>query len=426
MVESAASDASQLREASQSESDALLASANDEAAQAREEARQELMTAREDAARVSEEAALTEKKARDEAIERASQILTDAEAEGVARVASLEDAARVEIARSREPLRAEVGQLEQTRESLLNDIAALEEHLVDQRTRVRTAVEALRAGMSGSIDDLERVATDDDAMSPTPRPTLADRSSADVDEAPDFNVAAAVNEAVGTPAGAEEIADRIEETLTPVTDVGSDQVDDLTHIPDDLEDVVDAELIEEAEKTEESAEAVDEVTVDEIVANEVVVDEVIGNEVTVDEVVSVDEVVVDDLSADDPLIDADSDFFDPGAATELIPVVKLTDDDDTELVDLDAEPSALFGTNVAELADVVDADSSPLASPVPEDAILEDAVLGEVVLEDPSGEQVTDAEDVTEPIVEGEDEGVSTFLARFTEAIGDLRVIGKN
>lgn len=385
MVESAAAEAAEVRETAQSESDSLLASANEEAAKARDEAHQELLVARDDAARTAEEVAIAEKKARDEAVERASQILADAEAEGVARIASLEDAARAEIGRSREPLRAEVGQLEQTRESLLNDIAALEEHLVDQRTRVRTAVEALRAGMSGSIDDLERVATDDDAMSSAPRPTLEDRSSADIDEAPDFNIAAAVNEAAGSPVNAEEIANR----------VGPD-------------DVVDAELVEE------SAEAADEVVVDEVLVDEVVVDEVL-----VDEVV-VDDVAVDEVSVDDAASAADGEFFDPGPATELIPVVKLSDDDDTELVDLDAEPSALFGTDVADLAEVVDADSSPLASPVLEDAVLDDPDVG-----DTSGETGIDGEDAVEP-TEGSDDGTSTFLTRFTEAIGDLPVVGKS
>lgn len=356
MVESAASEASKTRETAQAEAESLLANANKESTSAIEVGRQELERAREDATRTTEEAASESAAIREDASKEAERILAEAESAGTARVAALEDAAKKEIDRTREPLLEEIRQLEQTRESLLTDIDALEEHLVEQRKRVRTAVEALRAGMSGSIDDLERVVTDDAAMTTAPKPALSDAGGGDVQAAPTIDIADSAQQYAEPAPTVAEIAD------VAAAEVRAERDAMQTH------DATDADVVVDPTRDDESDEGWTDWTES-------------GQDI-----------------ADAEVVDEDLDD-----ATELIPIVDSDVDEGSDsgsiggVVDLDAAPSALFGTDVAEAAEVVDAESS--------------AIDADVI-------------DVDEEVIDVDDDGMS-FLDRFGQAMGDLPISGK-
>ena len=166
--------AEQMITAATEHADTTRAEAEAEAAQMRETAEQELANANEEADAIRQQTAEESEQASAKARERAEILLSNAEQAGTERVVEIEGLAQAEVAEMREPIRTEVEQLEGVRSQLLNDISDLESHLEAQRVRVRNAVDALRVGMSGSIEDLQRVAEDDALMAPQPAPDHSD------------------------------------------------------------------------------------------------------------------------------------------------------------------------------------------------------------------------------------------------------------
>lgn len=332
LVDGATAEAEQMRAAAEVESRSM-----------REEGKRELDNAREEAAGIRETVAEESARERAETRVASERILAESEHRGMERVAELEQAAQVEVAKMREPIRAEVAELEGARAHVLADISALETHLEEQRVRVRTAVEALRVGMSGSIEDLERVAEDDDLIATQPAPEVSGAAASDVAAAPDV-----------------EIIDEVVRTA-PAAPTADEIADDVA-----------AELAE-APMVTEAAEPIASDIADAAVAEQVIVDDVAPEPEVVEEVIEevVEEAVVVDTepSFQEPVVDefappGDVEVVDAGPATEPLPVVEaaaiiegsaeLGDSDESSVVELDEEATALFGTGLATDADVTE------------------------------------------------------------------------
>lgn len=333
MHEAAVADAAQMRNAAENESRSM-----------REEGKRELDNARDEAAGIRETVAEEAARLRAETRVESEKILAEAERRGMERVAALEQAAQVEAAAMREPIRTEVGELEVARAHVMADIAGLESHLEQQRVRVRTAVEALRVGMSGSIEDLERVADDDELLATQPAPSISGAGAADVAVAPDI-----------------EIVDRVAAQApdAPTADEVEDTVRSAPAAPE-----VDEAVEAAAPTTEAVTDAAEGVVGDDVVDTEVVDTEVVDAEVVVEAPDADGEIIVDDLGPATepiPVVDAaafdDSSFVDDTATAEaesvIDEVVVEADDDESELIELDDEPSALFGTDFSADADAV-------------------------------------------------------------------------
>ncbi|MFT7473418.1 MAG: DivIVA domain-containing protein [Verrucomicrobiales bacterium] len=308
--------AAELIEVATAEAEQLRTSADVESRGMREAAQVDLTAARNEAESIrvttNEEAA----KNRAEARAQAEAILAEAEKRGVDRVTLIERTAHDEAVVMREPVRTEVAQLEAIRSNLLNDISGLESHLEQQRVRVRTAVEALRVGMSGSIEDLERVAEDDYLMASVPALDHSGARGDDVAAAPDVEIMDRVIEAVPPASSIAEVEDAAIK--------GAALVDGATRVQTDYYDASDGE----AAKDETS----DDGRIDGIFA-------------TRDEIFAEAALVVDEVD------------FDAGPNTEPIPVVAIDGDyNDDNLVLLEDEPTALFGTTLGSDVEVASID----------------------------------------------------------------------
>ena len=340
--------ASEMVEAATAEAEQMRTSAEMEARSMREEGQRELSNARDEAASIRETTGEEAARARSESRMRSEQILAEAERRGMERVAVLEQAAQVAAAAMRDPIRTEVSELEAARARVMADIAGLETHLEQQRVRVRTAVEALRAGMSGSIEDLERVADDDDLLATEPTPQMSGVSADDITVAPNIDIV----ETVAAQAPSAPTVDDVEEAVAArgveATDVEATDAFVVAeeHVAEVAEEYV-AEVAEEyvAEVAEEDVAEVAEEHVAEVAEEHVA--EVIDVEVIAEEVGLATEAI--------PLVDAGE----PVVVEE--PSAGWHAESDTELVELDQEPAALFGTALA-----VDAVTTDVASPVEE------------------------------------------------------------
>jgi len=269
--------------AASTEADQIRHDAEVEASGMKRAAEEELVAARDEAAGVRD--ATNEQAARDRAATRITvdEMLADAERTAEGRVLEIEAVAQQEVAELREPIREEVAQLEGVRGRLLQDISELETHLEAQRERVKTAVEALRIGMSGSIEDLERVAEDDALLATEPAPAHSAASEADVPVAPDI-----------------EIVDRVAESAP--------QAPTSTEIEDRAAAVADAQLLEsdevastDVESADVESAAVESAAVESAVADDAVTEAVVA-EGGVAEEVAVDEAMPDgDLAGDLPV-----------------------------------------------------------------------------------------------------------------------------
>jgi len=342
MIDSATAESAEIRSSTQAEIDASVAEAEQRTANMRAEAdaeREASASAATDALAAAEsEAAHT----RAIATEHAEQLLVDAERAGSERVVALETTAKDEAARMREPIRAEVEQLEQTRSLLQSDIGSLEEHLTTQRERVKHAVEALRIGMSGSIHDLERLADDDEVLAVEDRPELSNAAASDVAIAPDVDIVESVNDTASPAPTVEQMSTVIDSNIAERESA--------------------AEPDEPAEASAEEPEIEDEEPVEP------------GDDTIVDASSGITEVVVEGQDA-----------HDEGEPTQALPVVEIEDalteaadeaegapgdlvenvNGDTgmavaghDVVDLDAEPSALFETDVSESTEVIEAEAT--------------------------------------------------------------------
>ena len=388
------------------------AEAEAEAAEMRAAAEQELAAANEEAEALRQGAAEEAEQANAESRLRAEALLANAEAASEERVAEIEALAQNEVATMREPVREEITQLEDVRSRLLGDISDLEAHLEAQRVRVRTAVEALRVGMSGSIQDLERVADNDALMAPEPSPGHSNVSGADVAAAPDVEIQESV--AAQAAPTAPTVDNLVSETGAPLhaaADVAPDVDTEPIAVVDDVDLASAAPDIAEAPELE--VDPVPEVTLEPDVTEapdvempdvemdampevaevpEVEMPDVAMPEPEVPDVmlepdvaempdVAMPEVVVEDVATAPPIAGVvggaaagaavgaaafsglGSDDAIDLEATQAMPAVE--DLDQGDLIELDEEPDALFGTDVgaeAEVADV-EGDVEPESSP---------------------------------------------------------------
>ncbi len=389
------------KEAEDLRTDAELA-----AAEKRQAAEEELATAQSQAMAMTDAATSEAEQARSQARQGAQELLEAAEATGADRVQEIEALAREEAASMREPVREEVEQLEGVRTRLLGDIADLEAHLEAQRVRVRTAVEALRAGMSGSIQDLEKVAEDDSLMAPEPAPEHSAASSDDVAVAPEIEIADAVSDQASetTPTvesleaevdasmAAEEVEVEPAEAIgthATTEDDGSD-LDSVDELDMDLDAGPPTELIEVVEAPE--ADSADS-TMSEVVVEDVPVSADTA-EVDVVETDVVDDVIPDaaapepDAPAEVSEADVSQDTTETGAAAGAAAVVggsvvggalagramaagknqempeataTAAELEEAELVVLDDEPDALFGTDLGADAEAIEPDAETIS-----------------------------------------------------------------
>lgn len=393
------------------------AEAEAEAAEMRAAAEQELAAANEEAEALRQGAAEEAEQANAESRLRAEALLANAETASEERVAEIEALAQDEVAAMREPVREEITQLESVRSRLLGDISDLEAHLEAQRVRVRTAVEALRVGMSGSIQDLERVADNDALMAPEPSPGHSNVSGADVAAAPDVEIQESV--AAQAAPSAPTVDDLVSETGDPLhaaADVAPDVDTEPIAVVDDVDlasaapDIAEAPELEvdpvpdvmlEPDVTEAPDVEMPEVEMPDVEmdampevaeAPEVEMPDVAMPEPEVPDVmlepdvgempdVAMPEVVVEDVATAPPIAGVvggaaagaavgaaafsglGSDDAIDLEATQAMPAVE--DLDQGDLIELDEEPDALFGTDVgaeAEVADV-EGDVEPESSP---------------------------------------------------------------
>ncbi len=405
LIEGATTEANDLRAAAETEAASLRKSAEADAASMREEGEAALAQARAESEAQREETNKEAAKSRAESRQLAAGMLEEAERRGAERVVVIEQAAQEAATSMREPIRAEVDELERVRAQLLTDISALETHLEAQRVRVRTAVEALRVGMSGSIEDLERVADDDELLATQPAPEHSGATGADVAVADDVEIIDTVDAAVGDAPTVDEIEDVAVASVAEITD------DELA-----------AEMAPVVEEASDVDVAVDEVAVEEVVVDEVVVEEV-----------AVEEIVAADVASDEPMV-----VEDLGPQTEPIPVIDVASDadlDESELVDLGDEPSGMFGTDLGEDAtteDNAEDDASVLelggvAAGAAGAGVAAAAISGEdeasepLVVDPASDTGASEAEAPVEaaPVEVNAPAGVS-FVDRFSEAIDAL------
>ena len=400
--------ADELVSAATQHAETTRAEAEAEAAEMRAAAEQELAAANEEAEALRQGATEEAEQANAESRLRAEALLVNAEAASEERVAEIEALAQNEVATMREPVREEITQLEDVRSRLLGDISDLEAHLEAQRVRVRTAVEALRVGMSGSIQDLERVADNDALMAPEPSPGHSNVSGADVAAAPDVEIQESVAaQAASTAPTVDDLASETEAPQHATADGAPDVDTEPIAMVDDVElaevtpDVVEAtefeaDLVPEVmpEMAEPEVPEVLDVEMPEMVEPEVPeVPDVEMPDVEMPEMVepgvaeipevevdSMPEVVVEDAGMAAPIAGVvggaaagavgaaafsglGSDDVIDLEATQAMPAVD--DLEQADLVELDDEPDALFGTDVGADAEMADAegDGEPTSSP---------------------------------------------------------------
>ncbi len=296
------------------EADQVRHDAEIEAAGMKRAAEEELTAAREEASGIRD--TMNEQAARDRAATRITvdEMLLDAERTSRERVREIEQVAQHEVATLREPIREEVEQLEVVRARLLQDIAELEAHLEAQRDRVKNAVEALRIGMSGSIEDLQRVAEDDALLATEPAPETSGSSGADVPKAADVEIV----DRVAATAPPAPTSSEVEQRSLAVSEAQMDDTPEpqLEDTPEpQLDDTPVLELDDTAAPASELESAPEPSSPAHAAEPDTVVD-------------PVEEVPVVATSVD-------ADVSDPGPATEPIPVI-TADAADAEVVE-DAE-----------------------------------------------------------------------------------------
>ncbi len=380
MVDSATNEANTARSSAEAEAEQVLRTATDEATALREAARSELEQAHLAASTSADESAAEAARVRAVATDEAEKLLSAAERAGTDRVQEIESAAKAEAAGMREPIRAEVDELERTRADMLSDIEKLEQHLVSQRARVRTAIETLRTGMTGSIDDLERLAEDDELFSPAARPALSGASAEAVESAPDIAIADSVASAVSDP---------------PTVD----QVQSLAAADSGIEPSSSA-----SDTSASPAHAVDSPSDGPAHAGE--------------DMTQLDAEVAEIIRQPDEAELAESPEVDLGPPTERMPAVDVDAEPvDDELLDLDRSgTSALFGAAAVGTAGV--------AASVASDGADSDAVDAEIVVDEPG--QVVNGEvdefQTVESIDASSGAASPDFVSAFTEAIDGLPV----
>lgn len=401
--------ASELIDSATQEANGLRATAEADAAAMREAGETDLAEARHEAAATRDATSEEAGQAREEMRQQVERILTEAEDRGAERVVIIEQAAQESTAAMREPIRAEVAELEDVRRRLLIDIGELENHLESQRVRVRTAVEALRVGMSGSIEDLERIAEDDELLATHPAPEHSGASADDVPVAPMVEIVDDVSDSVPDPVTVDEVE---HDALAKMEQVAVEPVGPSTEpipvieaegpavVP--VEDVV-PEVVAPAEDVAPEMQAVEPAP--EVAAPE-------GNVAAPQPIIAPVEVTPPTAAVpieEPPTIEA----------PEPINVVAEADLADTDLVDLSEQPTGMFGTEVGEVVDAAPVDAAPIASaPVVGGAV----VAGAGVAGAAAASALSDDAPATEATQEAPAEPQIAFVDRFAEALDALPI----
>lgn len=326
--ETALSDSDQIRENATREAETMVSEAEEAAAELRATVKAETEKARADKRELEKTTKHEAEQSRAETVAKALAVLEAAEATGKERVETIEASAQAEAAEMREPIRAEVEELEQVRSKLQSDISILETHLEAQRARAKGAVEALREGMAGSIDGLERIANDDELLGIEPAPELSGAASADVEAAPDVEIQQRVQDDVGeqpsVDAVEEQALDAMPEVIVEPSEDDDEEDEALTDSLDDSEDsddqddnddsdddadtaelsdtAVDDDTDEASTETDDEAEQDSEMSVDDVDVEQVDVEEVTVDEVTVEES-TVEEMVVEEITVEETVIE---------------------------------------------------------------------------------------------------------------------------
>lgn len=424
--------ASELIETATAEANKLRADAESEAAAMRKEGETDLAESQREAAATRDATTEEAGQARTEMRQQVEAILSAAEDRGAERVVVIEQAAQESTAAMREPIRAEVAELEDVRRRLLIDIGELETHLEAQRVRVRTAVEALRVGMSGSIEDLERIAEDDELLATHPAPEHSGASADDVPMAPAVEIVDQVANTVPEPATVDEVEhdallqmepNVVEPELDPEPSVEVESSGPNTEPIPVIE-------LEEATLVEEMPPEIDAAPIEDLaLADPTPVDTASAPASAPLDGAPVEAIPVEDLEPVDAVSQSVPVIDDAPTIDASTPVATAADLEEVELVDLSSEPTGMFATEVGEVADAAPTTSSAVtaAGAVAGGGLAGAAAVGALGNNDSGVDDSEVAvaevvEEAGEPVEAVPDEPQIAFVDRFAEALDALPI----
>ena len=464
--------AEEMRESADAEAKEIRRHAEAEAESKRQAAEAELNAARDESSSIRGTADREVALARAEAKATVKEMLAEGERTGMARVAELEEAGQLEMTSAREPIRAEIQELEEVRSALLVDIAKLEGHLDEQRVRVKTAVEALRVGMSGSIHDLERVASDEETFSIESAPPVGSMTAADVALAPDVAITDATVEKAAPAPTVEDVETRAEavvaeemalsaqdedtaledtelEVIEPIderavedlegTELEDTALEEAALGDDALDDIEEIAALEDAELDDTAVEEIEEISEVETAESDQGPDTVPF--AVVDDAPSIDDAPEEWLDPGSDAADAQDDDAGSGGLTEAAAYAALSgaavagtaaatglgDDSEPEIIEAeiisegaDVDPAMnMSGSGAPGMATAADLEEAQLVVLDDEPQALFDTDLG-------ADADVSADEDAQDVVVEdGETESGESFVGRFAELL-DTKPIGSN
>lgn len=430
----AKSAAAELLDSATADAEVMRSQAEAAALETRKQADAVLASAQSDAEEMRSASEAEAEKTREQARLHAHELLASAERAGGERVQQLEASAQQEATSMREPVRREVEELEGVRAQLLKDIADLESHLDAQRVRVRHAVDALRAGMSGSIEDLERVAEDENLMAPEPAPEHSNASAGDVPAAPVIEFAEAVSD--GSRDSAPDLGQLDEQAATSVAEaIAASEAEEQDEEPIRSEVEAEAPAAEVEEEQSESVESgyedspveaagldTEAIPVVEAPPAPVVEAPQAENDLDVTDVPVIDEVPDDAVVGDDaPSSDAAA-FVALGAAGGAAALADASTSVGDDAVDgSEAVPEVVDGAALATAADLEEAELVVLED---ESDPLFGTDIGETVeaseVDDASSPEPASGEQLPQPVDSGANG--STFTGRLAEALDEVPI----
>ena len=393
--------AEEMRESADAEAKEIRRYAEAEAESKRQTAEAELNAARDESSSSRGTADREVALARAEAKATVKEMLAGGERTGMARVAELEEAGQLEMTSAREPIRAEIQELEEVRSALLVDIAKLEGHLDEQRVRVKTAVEALRVGMSGSIHDLERVASDEETFSIESAPPVGSMTAADVALAPDVAITDATVEKAAPAPTVEDVEARAEAVVAEEMALSA-QDEDIA-----LEDIAlgDTALEDDAlEDTElEMTEPIDERAVEDLEGTELedtaLEESALGDDALddIEEIAALEDAELDDTAVEEIEEISEVETAEPDQGPDTVPFAVV---DDAPSIDDTPEEWLDPGSDAADAQDD-DAGSGGLTEAAAYAALSGAAVAGTAAatgLGDDSEPEIIEAEIISEGV----------------------------
>ena len=464
--------AEEMRESADAEAKEIRRHAEAEAESKRQTAEAELNAARDESSSIRGAADREVALARAEAKATVKEMLAGGERTGMARVAELEEAGQLEMTSAREPIRAEIQELEEVRSALLVDIAKLEGHLDEQRVRVKTAVEALRVGMSGSIHDLERVASDEETFSIESAPPVGSMTAADVALAPDVAITDATVERAAPAPTVEDVETRAEavvaeemalsaqdedtaledtelEVIEPIderavedlegTELEDTALEEAALGDDALDDIEEIAALEDAELDDTAVEEIEEISEVETAQPDQGPDTVPF--AVIDDAPSIDDTPEEWLDPGSDAADAQDDDAGSGGLTEAAAYAALSgaavagtaaatglgDDSEPEIIEaeiisegVDVDPAMdMSGSGAPGMATAADLEEAELVVLDDEPQALFDTDLG-------ADADVSADEDAQDVVVEdGETGSGESFVGRFAELL-DTKPIGSH